>query len=60
VATLANPVVVLMELGVLRVQLVPEKKVSIADATVSPQIEGIRIFFTAIQYFLPDMFFHMG
>ena len=52
--------VVLMELGVLRVQLVPVKIVSIADAAVSPQIEGIRVFFTAMQYFLLDMFFHLG
>jgi hypothetical protein len=51
-AALTNPMVMLMELRLCRVQLVPVKIVPIADATVSPQIEGIIISFCLIQVFL--------
>jgi hypothetical protein len=51
-AALANPMVVLVKLRLLCVQLVPVKIVPIADATVSPQVEGIRISFCLIQMLL--------
>jgi hypothetical protein len=51
-AALANPMVMLMKLRLLRVQLVPVKIVPIADATVSPQVEGIGISLCLIQVFL--------
>ena len=51
-AALANPMVVLMELGLLCVQLVPVKIMSVTDAAVSPQVEGIRVSLCAIQVFL--------
>jgi hypothetical protein len=51
-AILADPMVMLMELRLLRVQLLPVKIVPIADATVSPQVDGFRISFCLIQVFL--------
>ena len=51
-AALANPVVMLVELRLLRVQLVPVKIMPITDATVSPQVEGIRVSLCLIQVFL--------
>lgn len=51
-AALANPVVMLMELRLLRVQLVLVKIMPITDTTVSPQVEGIRISFCLIQVFV--------
>jgi spore maturation protein SpmA len=48
-AALANPMVMLVKLRLLCVQLVPVKIVPIADATVSSQVEGIRISFCLIQ-----------
>jgi hypothetical protein len=51
-AALTNPVVVLMELRLLRVQLFPVKIMSVTDAAVSPQVEGIRVSLCVIQVFL--------
>ena len=51
-AALANPMVMLMKLRLLCVQLVPVKIVPIADATVSSQVERIRISLCLIQVFL--------
>jgi hypothetical protein len=58
-AALANPMVMLMELRLLRVQLVPVKIMPITDATVSPQVEGINISFDLIHVFLHSQVFHM-
>ena len=44
--------VVLMELGLLCVQLVPVKIMPVTDAAVSPQVEGIRVSLCMIQFFL--------
>jgi len=51
-AALANPMVMLMELGLLRIQLVPVKVVAITDTTVPSQVEGIRISLCLIHVFL--------
>jgi hypothetical protein len=51
-AALTNPIVVLMELSLLCVQLFPVKIMSVTDATVSPQVEGIRVSLCLIQVFL--------
>jgi hypothetical protein len=58
-ATLANPTVMLMQLGLLRIQLVPVEIMPITDTTVSPQVEGINISFGLIQGFLHSQVFHM-
>jgi hypothetical protein len=51
-AALTNPIVVLMELRLLCVQLFPVEIMSVTDATVSPQVEGIRVSLCLIQVFL--------
>jgi hypothetical protein len=51
-AALANPMVMLMELRLFCVQLIPVKIMPITDATVSPQVEGIRVSLCVLQVFL--------
>ena len=51
-AALANPTVMLMELRLLRIQLVPVKIMPITDATVAPQVKGIDIALYLIHMFL--------
>ena len=52
-AALANSMVMLIKLRLLRVQLVPVKVVPIADTAVAPQVERISISFCLIQVVSP-------
>jgi len=52
ITILANSTMVLVQLEMTRVQFVFEKVVSIAYATIPPQVEGLHIFCFALQHLL--------